>query len=181
METVTTALPLICSLVQGCEPQPFVNGAVHWLAYRNTDDHKFHHFVLVFDLVDEVFSEKLLPELPGYSLIQLCAYGNSIALFQKKDSDYSAYQNIWVMEEYGVESLWTRVLTIDDQGLGWAVGFRRNGEVVLSLNEGLFVSCDLDTHKMKDLRICSQIYTFVDSYVESLVLLDKPTNVSDTY
>jgi F-box interacting protein len=198
---VTTALPPICTLIictltrvtaHGSlvdqkirEPQAFVNGAFHWLAFRMTDDQKYYPFVLVFDLGDEVFREILLPELPGHeSLLKkegasLLVYGNSIALFEKGS------QNIWVMKEYGVASSWTKVLTIAyqgrEEGIPRAIGFRRNGEVVWALDEGQLASQDFESQEMKDLRITSYKYTFVDSYVESLLFLDKATNSAIAY
>jgi F-box interacting protein len=186
---VTAALPPICTLtVISHEQQSFVNGALHWLAFRWTDDNKYHYVVLVFDLGDEVFREILLPEIcyeNGYKLRQasLSVYGNSIALFEKKF--YNVGYNIWVMKEYGVASSWTKVLTIayqgQEMGIPRAIGFRRNGELVLALDGGKLTSQDLESQEMKDLRITSYKYTFVDSYVESLVLLDKAANGAVTY
>ena len=53
------------------------------------DDNNLQHFVLVFDLGNEVFGEILLPELPDYTSksagllsVSVSAYGNSIVLFQ---------------------------------------------------------------------------------------------------
>ena len=40
---------------------------------------------------------------------------------------------------------------------------------------------DLETREKKDLRITAMKYTFVDSYVESLVLLDKAANDAVAY
>ena len=40
-----------------CEPQTFVNGALHWVAFRRVVDDNLQHFVLVFDLGNEVFRE----------------------------------------------------------------------------------------------------------------------------
>ena len=185
---VTSFLPPICTLMEDREPQTFVNGALHWLAFRSTGDDNLVHFVLVFDLGDETFCEILLPELlnyPGYGRIQLrtyvSVYGNSIALFQSRDSDYSEYEIIWVMKEYGVASSWTKVLTIDYQDQGWATGSRRNGEVVFESYEWQLFSLNLETREKKDLRISSRTHTFVDSYDESLVLLDKAANSAVTY
>jgi hypothetical protein len=59
------------------------------------------------------------------------------------------------MKEYGVVSSWTKVLTIDDHVPGYAIGFRRNGEVLLSTEEGLYASLDLENQKTKDLGISS--------------------------
>ena len=75
--------------------------------------------------------------------------------------------DVWVMKEYSAVSSWTKVLTIADQSPGeiipWAIGFRRNGQVVLELDEGQLVLQDLESQEMKDLRISSHMYTFVDS------------------
>ena len=50
---------------------------------------------------------------------------------------------------------------------------------MLKLKSGGLVSQDLESQERKDLRITSGcISAFVDSYVESLVLLDKPANSS---
>uniref|UniRef100_A0A2N9ICZ0 F-box domain-containing protein n=1 Tax=Fagus sylvatica TaxID=28930 RepID=A0A2N9ICZ0_FAGSY len=124
------------------------------------DDFKLHHFVLVFDLGDEVFREILLPEFPDYN-----PEG----------------------EEYGVASSWTIVLAIHNQDIGSGelvprpIGFRRNGKVVLAFKNGKLVSWDLEGKEGKILRITSCMSPFVDSYVESLVLLDKATNGAVTY
>ena len=85
------------------------------------------------------------------------------------------------MKEYGVVSSWTKVLTIDDQDQGWAIGSRRNGEVVFESYEWQLFSLDLETREKKDLRISSYTHTFVESYDESLVLLDKAANDAVTY
>ena len=181
---VTAALPPIC-VVNRFETQVFVNGAIHWLAFRRSGGGiKLDHFVLVFNLGDEVFHEILLPKLPspGECVYNLCAvYGNSIALFQTMFISHQL--DIWVMKEYGVASSWTIVLTGQGPGevIPRAIGFRRNGKVVLKMDERKLSSQDIETQEKKDLRITSYVYTFVDSYVESLVLLDKAANGAVTY
>ena len=68
-----------------------------------------------------------------------------------------------------------------------AIGFKRNGKVVLdmgwriSMGMGMLTSQDLETQEKKDLQITSYYCTFVDSYVESLILLDKVANGAVTY
>ena len=54
------------------------------------------------------------------------------------------------------------------------VGFTRNGELILEVPRGQLVSQHLETQMIKYLRIIGYQYTFVDSYVKSLVLLNKP-------
>ena len=82
------------SLVPKCalsrrEPHAFVNGVLHWVAFRRADDDNLQHFVLVFNLGNEAFREILVPKLPDYTSkfagllsVSVSAYGNSIALFQ---------------------------------------------------------------------------------------------------
>nr|POE99524.1 f-box/kelch-repeat protein [Quercus suber] len=98
--------------------------AMHWVAFRRADDNNLQHFVLAFDLGNEVFREILLPELPDYTSkfagllsVSVSTYGNSIALFQ--NGYFSLVKGcqtgdfyLWVVEEYGVALSWTKVLKI---------------------------------------------------------------------
>ncbi|KAM3691081.1 hypothetical protein ACJW31_09G168200 [Castanea mollissima] len=182
-----TGLAPICALFRR-DPQTLINGALHWVAFR-VSDKKFHNFVLVFDLGEEVFYEIPLPEFPGHTGLMsgsISVYRNSIALFQKDNG----FLHIWMMKENGVVSSWTKVLSLPFSSQGFlgvgdsiprALGFRRNGEVILKLDGGHLISQDLETQEMKDLRIIGFEKTIVDYYMESLVLLDKAANSADTY
>ena len=88
---------------------------------------------------------------------------------------------IWVMKDYADASSWTKIISLSDlvfiEGIPRScipTGFRKSGEVILEMYGGYLGSRDLKTKEFKDLRIRGHAYTFVDSYVESLVLLDKP-------
>ena len=71
----------------------------------------------------------------GLLSVSISTYGNCIALFQNgyfslaKGCQTGDFY-LWVMEEYGVVSSWTKVLKIGE-GLPRPIGFKRNGEVVL--------------------------------------------------
>ena len=172
-------MPPICSLnlIRGPERQAFVNGAVHWFAFRGTSGVKLDPFVLVFDLGDEVLRKIPLPKLPDYNpqecWNQLCAYGNSIAYFQT-EFVVSRHLDIWVMKEYGVASSWTKVFTFACQfrvlprgpptllqmgpalpPIPSAIGFKRNGKVMLEMGIGNLTSQDLETQEKKYHRITS--------------------------
>ena len=176
---VTVSLPN-CDLFLHTKQKGSVNGALHWLASRQTDDHNIHHFISVFDLVGEVFQEIVLPEIiHTLDIANISVYGNSIAVVLTKG--HTVHQNIWVMKEYGVVSSWTKVLTIDDYFLRYAMGFRRNGEVLLRTKEWPYASLDLENQKTKELGISSNGFRLVGSYVESLVLLDMAPNGAVTY
>ena len=100
------------------------------------------------------------------------------------------------MKEYGVASSWTK-FSHQCPSLGMLqpcpVGFRRNGEVVLEndrndevvlednrigevvlLNDRRWlISWNPDSQNVKNLKINGSHKTFLSSYAESLVLLDK--------
>ncbi|KAF3951435.1 hypothetical protein CMV_022904 [Castanea mollissima] len=198
---VTTGLPSGC-VVRGREPLAFVNGALHWIAFRRTTTNNFQSFVMVFDLGDEVIREIALPEfLNGFDgdqywvRMSISVYKNSLALFHQQDFS-SPCLNIWVMKEYVDESSWAKIVTmVDDQGfrefVPRALGFRRSGEVIIEMHDGELISLHFESHKYKvlgitgygyifDHSINGNGYTFFDSYVESLVLLDIP-NRAVTY
>nr|XP_023918090.1 putative F-box protein At2g02030 isoform X2 [Quercus suber]POF03333.1 putative f-box protein [Quercus suber] len=199
---VTTALP---GAVRLRDPLPFVNGALHWVALRRTNYNKYRNFITVLDLGDMVFSEIALPILSDdkdngdESHIRpfISAYGNSLALFQ--EGFRTLCVNVWLMKRYADASSWTKIVIFPHIGLrdqdindiigvdhaeGYihrAKGFRKSGEVVVQLDfDQRLVSQDLETQERKDLRISAYNYTFVGSYVKSLVLLDKP-NRAATY
>ena len=84
------------------------------------------------------------------------------------------------MEEYGLASLWTKVLKIGE-GLPRPIGFKGNGEVVSLSYDGELVSWVPWSTEFKRLEIIGYEDTFVDCYVEILVLLDKVANGIVTY
>ena len=181
MLSASASLPPMCAIISSV-PLAFANGALHWIAFTN--DNK--QFALVFDLGDEVFRQILLPELPGHMIwTRLSVYGNSIAGFQiTVGIDQMPQINIWVMKEYGVASSWTLFFTADfdfGEAIVRPIGFRRNGDALFVFGEGKLVSWNPESKEFKGLRMIGEYNTFVDSYVESLVLLDKATNgaVSD--
>jgi F-box interacting protein len=171
--------------VCGRGTQAFINGALHCIAMQNVTHNKSTYFVMVFDLGDEVFREMELPKLldetdRGWAQLAISAYGNSLALFDDTDGAL----NIWVMKEYADASSWTKIFTYAVRGyaddVARPIAFRRSGEVILENLREQLVSCDLESQKIKDLGIAGYGYTFAGSYVESLVLLDKP-NLAVTY
>nr|XP_023892803.1 F-box/kelch-repeat protein At3g06240-like [Quercus suber] len=178
MLSASASLPPMCAIISSLPPA-FANGALHWIALTN--DNK--QFALVFDLGDEVFRQILLPEFPGQEIWTcLSVYGNSIAGFLiTVGIDQMLWINIWVMKEYGVASSWTPFFTADFNFRVWPIRFRRNGDAVFVLGEGKLVCWNPESKEFKDLRMIGDHYPFIDSYIESLVLLDKAANGAVTY
>ena len=189
--TITTATPPVC-ILRDPEPQAFLNGALHWVALREEEDHKLHWFMFMFDLEDEVLHEILLlkhgdEEFAKTELLaSVTVHKDSIAFLQRKYMFFSSggVQTLWKMEEYGVVSSWGMVLILSLDGPGGgiprAIGFKRNGKFVFEFNDRQQLSRELEIQEMKD-YIVSYLSSLGGSYVESLVLLDKAANVAFTY
>ncbi|KAK9016762.1 hypothetical protein V6N11_079256 [Hibiscus sabdariffa] len=60
---------------------------------------------------------------------------------------------LWVMKEYGVVDLWTKVLTLHRvDRYAWiprVLGFRKNGQVLLQVNDEKIASLDLNCQQME--------------------------------
>lgn len=175
-----------CAMI-GSSVQAFVNGALHWLALH-TVDAGFNYFVLTFDVGSESFREIMLPkcfrlEGPLELRLSVSGDGKSLALFVRCKSETDCFLDIWVMGDYCVEKSWTKLMILSPQGpqksLPEALCFRRIGEVVLVLEDSReLVSLELVSKQFKKLGISGGQFCSVDSYEESLVLLDRKDAVS---
>ncbi|KAK8503642.1 hypothetical protein V6N11_030730 [Hibiscus sabdariffa] len=173
---------------------PFGSGAVHWLGQQERRDGEFGHAVLGFDLSAEKFFEINMPEsLIGLGLIDLSImkYGESSIAVSTDPRD--AEHELWIMKKYGVVESWTKVLTLHTvpryARFPRLKGFRKNGEVLLEVDDGKIISLDLNSQQRgASLYLnCEQMgfhrvkfgadLLSVHSFVESLVLLDKAVDV----
>ncbi|OMO71577.1 hypothetical protein COLO4_28176 [Corchorus olitorius] len=160
----------------------FVNGAIHLLAYDRKRD-KVRNLVLAFDVSKEVFSEMALPEYLNNDYMRLVdteilIYGqSSIAVMTNNRPKI----HLWVMKEYGVASSWTKVLVGGGGRVARVLFFRTEEEVFLITEAGWIASLDITSQHLENVGdgvtlIRTWIrYPVVDSFVESLVLLDKGT------
>lgn len=169
-------------LMAGCSPNAFVNGALHWLAFRLMND-AYVYFILSFEVSSGSFRQIMLPESFKLDMsfglrLSVSGDGKSLGLFAKCDSDSGSFLDIWVMREHCMEKPWTKMMILSPQGpkrsLHQALCFRKSGEVVLVLEDDReLVSLDLVSKKFKSLGISGGQLCSVDSYEESLVLLDR--------
>ncbi|OMP04625.1 hypothetical protein COLO4_09451 [Corchorus olitorius] len=166
--------------IEGHSLSVFVNGILHWLGYKKGNDGWFTNMVLGLDTSTERFLDITLPEnLVGLCPTNLCImkYGESSIAVLKSDSEDYGQLEVWVMKEYGEFDSWTMVLHLTDEtgeAIPRVLWFRNNGEVLLEADGGELASMDLECQLMEDLGIESEEgYSVVESYVESLVLLDK--------
>ncbi|KAK6142305.1 hypothetical protein DH2020_022653 [Rehmannia glutinosa] len=157
--------------------QVLINGNVNWVAYRNRGKEvKVENLIMLFDLTREVFDEMPLPdalenELP-INLIGVNVKG-SLGVVHYEDRIWSMSCCIWVMTKYGDVKSWSKLYYVDfEGGPGMILGFRTNGDVLLSADNLGLVSYDPVTGKSADLGVHGTKDSFYASnYMESLALL----------
>ncbi|KAK3021077.1 hypothetical protein RJ639_046098 [Escallonia herrerae] len=162
-----------CYLTEFTWSQAFVSGFVHWVAYSKVCP---RNLIVRFDIRNEVFGEMVLPDdLCGelVSNLSVAVRGESLAMLKYNKEIGTCC--VWVMKEYGVAGSWTKLFTIDLPGmLRRTIGFRKNGEVMLSLISNELVSYDPNKKEIKYLGVQGNIRSFyVDTYMESLALLER--------
>ncbi|XP_061997751.1 F-box protein CPR1-like isoform X2 [Rosa rugosa] len=179
----------------GSERPAFVNGNFHTLEARLSvyynDHYEEHHkcggdlFIGTFNLATEEFGEIRRPEALREDRCSISRYGDSLALIKHYNYDFRDLVNrgcdIWVMKQYGVAESWTYLFNISVVQAS-IYGFKRCGEVVLMENNergrSRMISFDPKTNQVKAFGIEDYIYYFMDSFVESLVLLDHANAIS---
>ncbi|KAK9910782.1 hypothetical protein M0R45_034727 [Rubus argutus] len=181
--------------LQGDSSPAFVNGILHMLEARLSVyyyDHSEEHrkcggdqFISSFNLATELFGEVMIPEALQKDRCSISRYGDSLALIKHYDYDCRDLLNrgcdIWVMKEYGVAESWTYLFNIAVVQAS-IYGFKRCGEVVLMENDdrgqSRMLSLDPNSKQVKVFGIKDYIYGFMDSFVESLVMLDHANVIS---
>ncbi|GKU99611.1 hypothetical protein SLEP1_g12431 [Rubroshorea leprosula] len=163
----------------------FLNGNLHFAAFRSGRD-----LILGFDMGEEVFREIMLPDrmsLRNFG-VWACQDLLSVMLLGANDD-----LHIWVMKEYGIVQSWTQLSTVNlgDFKSPRRLGFRNNGHVFLGVVNlhfqeediaGRMVSQDLKSQEFQDLKIDGRHDCFfIDSYVESLILLNKGNDLCEHY
>ncbi|XP_059639391.1 F-box/kelch-repeat protein At3g06240-like [Cornus florida] len=161
-------LPLCCD-----SSQVSLNGTIHWLSGGGNFPGPF---IVTFNLGTQVFS---LMELPRSLVYKKAPRRLSIAVFQDSlfvfENDYYGKVSIWMMKQYGAVESWTNLfgLDFDREGSVKVIGWKRNGEVLLTKDEEM-VSVDIKTQEFKNVGMRGYDEPFcVNVYTESLVLIDK--------
>ncbi|PRQ33751.1 putative F-box domain-containing protein [Rosa chinensis] len=188
-------------------PQALVNGALHWHAKRRKEDDFYYFILIFDvsrGLFHETMMPESLKCDPELTLqLSVSGDGKSIALFSMYSSHFCAdpFFDIWVMNEYCIHESWTKLIRLRPHGalhevlllsslLPEALCFRKSSEVVVSKQSDTFscsrhcycpgyelFSIDLGSQQFKSLGICGYSYYTVNSYEESLVLLDMDNAV----
>ncbi|PWA43557.1 F-box associated interaction domain-containing protein [Artemisia annua] len=137
----------------------FVNGFLHWIFSRQSKP-----IIVAFSLADESFSELASPNL--YNETKLVALGEKLAIFNEVKGD------IWLMNEYGVQKSWTKIVVhaFKEIPMVRPKVFYDNGKVLL-LTPDLLRIYDVEEQtfcKSYDISYMNICY-FISAYAESLV------------
>ncbi|KAI8006905.1 F-box/kelch-repeat protein [Camellia lanceoleosa] len=172
------------SIIPEGSPQVYINGAVHWIAYDRKTNGSFHcSLIVTFNMCDELFRQVFLPDSLAaqcWTNLKINVFGESLCVMHHVWSSANKGYDIWVMEKCGVVESWTKLFAIIDyqESLGPVIGFRKNSEVLL-VSSGNLVSYDPETKEKKNHGIHGIGYLFyVDTYVESLVLVRGSNGLS---
>ncbi|XP_027127218.2 F-box/kelch-repeat protein At3g23880-like [Coffea arabica] len=163
-------------VIENLWTQAFVNGKVHWVAYRLNEEKE--NLIMVFDLSNEVFEELLLPdalavECPINMCTSVCEDSIAVLNYDKRVGTGSC--SIWLMKVYGDVKSWSKMYTVDLEGeLGKVLSFRKDGNILLTASDGELCSYDPDP-RLQEIKYIGILGTkdsfFVGRYTESLALL----------
>lgn len=165
---------------RSCITDTYVNGNVHWLAFEGDPSRK-DGYILSFDMVGEVFAKIKLPDsrICEDEYDSVFAVGNeSLSLIvypmtphYPMETSYTKCFDVWVMQEYGNDSSWTKQFTIGPIAfVERLLGFWRNGEFLLEDGWGYTSSYEPSTQKMEKLFFDEcQLLDHTCIYSESLV------------
>ncbi|KAK9938457.1 hypothetical protein M0R45_015191 [Rubus argutus] len=175
----------------GVRNRVFLNGSLHW--FENGAIWGFESFIVLFDMFSEEFLKMLVPpalakERDPNVGIDISRHGESLAIVKIASSeDDNAIIHMWVMKEYGVTESWTELFTIRVEG--YPRNFLkpyffkpfglRSGEIVLDVVGRGLLSVNPKSNQVKQIGLDGvDCYNFVDSFVESLVLLGQANAIS---
>nr|KYP59437.1 F-box/kelch-repeat protein At3g06240 family [Cajanus cajan] len=118
--------------------------AIHWLTYRyNVPE----HFILAFDLMERNFTEVPLPigfkENCDFNFCDLGVLGEFLSLCVV---GHHCPAEIWVMEEYRVQSSWTKIIVVSVDQVPTRyftlICSTKGGDIVGKLRSTTLVKCD---------------------------------------
>lgn len=156
--------------------QTFVNGAIHWIAFERTAVDGFRSLIMLFNTGSQAFSVMMMPTAlvnHNSARLSITLYGESLALLCRgKLGEGSCC--LWVMKEYGVAESWAKLYNFNLPEVLKIIGFRKNGEVLLStIDNGQLLCYNYETRTLTNTGYheCFDLFA-ADTFTESLVLLE---------
>ncbi|KAL0693702.1 hypothetical protein Bca4012_060882 [Brassica carinata] len=156
----------------GFFPGVNVNGAVHWLFNPHRVERN-RRVVLAFDLITEEFREMPLPvkaQEEDYPLNNKYVGNFSGRLCVVNICNEVDNVDIWVMNEYGVASSWSRTrISLMCRSMRLVCSTKNNMEVLMVTDTDM-VLYNFKTNESRNLGIRGAVIKFqADTYVESLI------------
>ncbi|XP_058006578.1 F-box/kelch-repeat protein At3g23880-like [Hevea brasiliensis] len=163
----------------------FLNGTCHWVATKPPNGPGACDAIVSFSLGEEVFGEMEVPDclVKQYYFIDVAVSDGSLLLVAITKLTEEGCFSVWKMKEYGVPGSWTNLFNISHlAGIRRLVAFRQSGEVLLANIAGGLVFYDPKTEEISATEILGNARSFyLDTLVESLVLLDEANGVSNEH
>jgi F-box interacting protein len=155
----------------------YLNGVYYWWARVHEDGYMGRQFLFSFDMSNEVFQEVLPPPFEGHNCIDqdIAVINETVTLILpcNFDIELNVWTEIWVLNECGVETTWTKILTIRQIPVFLdLLQLREDGLVVLIDADQCLVLYDPRTQEARNLQIYEARSAQLVSYTESLVLLN---------
>ncbi|EYU24249.1 hypothetical protein MIMGU_mgv1a015475mg [Erythranthe guttata] len=152
--------------------------SVHWKAdYRDGDEGI--PVILAYHMGEEVFRQIGLPnyKADGKDLVEhIGVYKGNLAMFVFHQSDHFSWHkncHLWVMNEYGVVSSWTKLYTVViDAGVVTPIMFTNNDEIIFEDGECDLTVCHFESNTISYLGVEDQGYLNFVTYNGSLVMLE---------
>uniref|UniRef100_A0A7C9CI64 F-box domain-containing protein n=2 Tax=Opuntia streptacantha TaxID=393608 RepID=A0A7C9CI64_OPUST len=159
-----------------------LNGVIHWVCNVNVsfdDNDLVLRSILTFELGSGKFGEIELPkELSNVKnqTVRVMAVprgGNEVLGVIHKFGDSLS---LWVMDKYGIKESWAKLFCgniVNVVGNDINVGLISEEVVVVQMLSGYWFSHDVRTDERKVFRRMLKSTNYVDTYVESLILLGQ--------
>ncbi|KAL0428759.1 UNVERIFIED_CONTAM: F-box only protein 8 [Sesamum radiatum] len=173
----STGLVVPCFMPRNWSSSVFVNGIVHWLAYKRPEFNGPPNCIMGFDVVDEAFKLMELPQNLGPNCKELrlspSVDEKSLALFVSNRENVGDTWKVWLMNDYGKVESWTRKYTVVLDQVFFPLKLVSDGEILAAISDEKLVLFDVGKEEIKDLEVCGLPLSFgAASYMPSLALLD---------
>ncbi|GJW49451.1 retrovirus-related pol polyprotein from transposon TNT 1-94 [Tanacetum coccineum] len=167
----------------------FVDGFIYWCAYDNIKlaPGIRSNLIISFDLKSYEFGEVCLPDrLVHTDELVLSKVYESLGLFEYYNDGGISFCDVWIMTE-GVTKSFTKMLSIKAPN-SWVsyrvLELRKNGEAIIEYiddtNSSAIEVYEPSSGRISGVGINGSFDSFrVNSYMETLLLLDQPNSIID--
>ena len=151
-----------------------VCGALHWVTHTPRHQGDFCNVIMSFNMKDEAFGEvgmpKSLQELEDL-IVTVALIDGLLALVPCTGFGIEPSHAVWVMKEYGVVDSWTKLFDVRIEGFQRVI-LTKSDEVLVHDADRFFSFGPGSRGSLENLPLCGLEHIYLDTYVESLVLLN---------